>query len=88
MELKERINILIQAAELAQSGGALTLNDAVIVKQAIDTCQNGGDDLKNAVYTLIKISIQGQKKGIYTLRDAHFIFLATENIDTFFPKEN
>lgn len=37
MTQEEAIKILIQVANVAQSKGALSLEDAVVVKQAIDT---------------------------------------------------
>lgn len=39
MEEKDAINILIQVAVLAQTKGILTLDEAVVVKQSIDTLQ-------------------------------------------------
>lgn len=76
MELEERIDILSQAAELAQKNGALSLEEAVIAKQAIDICHKGGD-IDVALKALSRIADEGQKKGVYTLRDAHFIYLAS-----------
>ena len=81
MELQERINVLIQSAELAQKHGALTLNDAYYAKQAVDALRSN-TALKDAFEILIKIANIGQKNGVYTLRDAHFIYLATENYES------
>ena len=39
MELKQALQILSQLANLAQTKGILTLEDAVLVKQAKDTAQ-------------------------------------------------
>ena len=84
MELQERINILIQGAEIAQKNGALTLDDAYYAKQAVDALKNNVSH-KAAFDILIKIANTGQKKGVYTLRDAHLIYLATENIESAIP---
>lgn len=81
MELQERINVLIQSAELAQKRGALTLNDAYYAKQAVDALKSN-TALKDAFEILIKIAEIGQKNGVYTLRDAYFIHLATENYES------
>ena len=84
MELQERINILTQGAELAQKNGALTLDDAYYAKQAIDALKNNTSH-KAAIDILIKIVNTGQKKGVYTLRDAHLLYLALENIESVIP---
>lgn len=83
MELQERVSILVEAAQLAQKGGALTLDDAYIAKQAVDICKKGGD-LKLALDALTSIANIGQRKGVYTLRDAHFIYTAIDNLASFF----
>jgi len=81
MELDERIEILIQSAELAQRGGVLTFDDAVVVKHAIDVCKSKKGNVNEAIDTLIKLANVCQGRGVYTLRDAYYIYLATE------PKE-
>lgn len=86
MELNERLNILVQAAELAQKAGILTLDEASITKQAIDLVSTG-NGLKTASNVLVQIAIKGQKRGAYTLKDAYFIFLAIDGIDDLFPDE-
>ena len=82
MELQERINVLIQGAELAQKAGVLSLDDAYYAKQAIDALKNG-ISLKDAFEVLIQVITIGQKKGVYTLRDSHLLYLAVDNYETF-----
>lgn len=84
MDLQERINVLTQGAEIAQKNGALTLDEAYYAKQAIDALKNN-TMYKAAFDILIKTAITGQKKGAYSLRDAHVIYLASENIDSVIP---
>lgn len=84
MDLQERINVLTQGAELAQKNGALTLDEAYYAKQAIDALKNNTLH-KAALDILIKTAIIGQKKGVYSLKDAHVLYLASENIDSVIP---
>ena len=70
MELQERINVLIQGAELAQKAGVLSLDEAYYAKQAIDALKNG-ISLKDAFEVLIQVITIGEKKGVYGLRDSH-----------------
>lgn len=83
MDIQERIGILIQGTELAQKSGALTLDEAYYAKQAIDVLKQNALR-KDAFEILLKIATIGQKKGVYSLRDAHFLYLATENYETLF----
>ena len=85
MELQERISILTQGAELAQKAGILTLAEASLAKQAIDALNNNVSH-KSAFEILIKIALKGQKNGAYTLRDAYFLYLASENIESAVPQ--
>ena len=84
MDLKERINVLTQGAEIAQKNGILTLNEAYQAKLAIDALNNNTQH-KAAFDILIKIAVNGQKKGVYTLRDAYVLYLASENIESAIP---
>ena len=84
MELQERINVLIQGAELAQKNGVLTLDDAYYAKQAIDILKNDVT-AKPAYDILIKIANLAQKKGVFSLKDSYFIYLAIENIERVIP---
>lgn len=81
MEIEERISILTQGVELAQKAGALTLSEAYNAKIAIDVCNSQNGNVSEAIGILIGICEKGQRCGIYTLRDAHFIFLATYSED-------
>ena len=58
MELQERINVLIQGAEIAQKNGALTLDEAYYAKQAVDALKNNVSH-KAAIDILIKIASIG-----------------------------
>lgn len=89
MKLTERLNVLIQAATLSQKGGALTLEDAVNVKNAIDTISSGiiNQDYTKAINVLIEIAIASQKKGVYSLKDAHMIYLAIDGMENEFQNE-
>lgn len=84
MDLQERINVLQQGAEIAQKNGALTLDEAYYAKQAIDALKNNTAH-KAAFEILIKTAINAQKKGVYTLRDAYVLYLASENIESVIP---
>ena len=80
MELEERIDVIVQATELAQKTGALSLDDAVIAKQAVDALKEK-KDLKDAFVILSKVVALGQKRGAYTLRDAYFVYLALDGLE-------
>ena len=84
MNLTERLNVLIQAATISQKGGALTLDEAVKAKSAIDVISTGvlNQDYPLAINALIEIVVTSQKKGVYSLKDAYTIYLAVENIET------
>lgn len=83
MKLTERLNVLIQAATLSQKSGALTLDDAVKAKSAIDVISSGvlNQNFTSAINSLIEMSAASQKKGIYSLKDAYMIYLAIEGIE-------
>ena len=85
MDLQERINVLKQGAEIAQRNGVLTLDEAYLAKQALDALKNNVSH-KAAFDILIKVAINAQKKGVYTLKDAHYIYMASENIDSVIPE--
>lgn len=85
MDLQERINVLTQGTELAQKAGALTLDEAYLAKQAIDALKN--NTLYKAAFDILIRTVQGaQKKGVYTLRDAHVLYLASENYESVIPQ--
>ena len=79
MEVSEIINILKQAAELAQAGGALTIEEASVVTTAMDNLNNE-ENIKLALTVLLKVAEIAQKKGVYTLKDAYFIYLACDAV--------
>lgn len=80
MNLNDRISVLIQAAELSQKNGSLSLDEASIAKYAIDMIKKN-KSIKECVEALIKIAQIGQTKGAYTLKDAYYIYVAISNID-------
>jgi hypothetical protein len=79
MELKQRFEILTQGAQIAQKAGALSLDDAVVVKTAIDNI-NSNVNIEASADVLIKVAEMGQKAGAYTLKDAYLIFAAIDDL--------
>lgn len=77
MDLNERFNVLKQAAQIAQSKGVLTLDDAVYVKSAID---NINTNPEVAAQILIQILQTAQSKGAFSLKDAYIIYIAIDGI--------
>ena len=57
MELKTRLDVLIQVAKLAQKNGLLSLDDACVVKHPIDEVENN-TNLKENVDTFKKLMLQ------------------------------
>ena len=84
MKLSERLNVLVQAMTLSQKSGALTLDEAVKAKTAIDVISTGNlnQNYTSAINVLIEIAAASQKKGVYSLKDAHMVYLAVEGIET------
>lgn len=80
MDLNQRFNVLAQGVMVAQKNGNLSLDEAVEAKKRIETIQNG-DNLKESLHALINICEATQKKGSYTLEDAHILFMAIDGID-------
>lgn len=89
MKLIERLNVLIQATSLSQKSGTLTLDEAVKAKTAIDIISAGvlNQNYASAINTLIEIAVSSQKKGVYSLKDAHMVYLAVEGIEGEFKNE-
>jgi mannitol/fructose-specific phosphotransferase system IIA component (Ntr-type) len=89
MKLKERLNVLVQATTLSQKSGVLTLDEAVNAKNAIDLISTGvlNQNYITAINTLIEIAIASQKKGAYSLKDAHMVYLAIDGIENEFQNE-
>ncbi len=83
MRLSERLNTLIQSATMSQKNGALTLDDAVKVKTAIDVISSGtlNQNYVSAINILIENAILSQKKGIFSLKDSYMIYLAIDGIE-------
>ena len=83
MKFTDRLNVLIQATTVAQKGGALTLDEAVNAKSAIDVISAGtlNQNYPAAINMLIEIVVNSQKKGVYSLKDAHMIYLAIDGIE-------
>lgn len=86
MELNERFSVLIQGAQIAQSKGVLSLDDAVYVKNAIESIKRN-ENLDIAVKILVRTIESAQLKGCYTLRDAYVLFIASHEIENFIPKK-
>lgn len=80
MELKNRLDLLIQSAKLAQKNGILTLDDAVIVKSAIENIEKN-TNVKESVDILVKLAQVSQSKGVFTLKDAFYIYMAIDGIE-------
>lgn len=89
MKLTERLNVLIQATNLSQKSGILSLDEAVKAKTAIDVISSGEltQNFISAINILIEIAVTSQKKGVYSLKDAHMIFIAIDGIEGEFQTE-
>lgn len=85
MELQERINVLIQGAEIAQQKGALSLKEAYYAKIAVDALKNN-TSIKEALKILVNVAAVGQKAGAYKLNDAALLYQATDKIDELFQQ--
>ena len=84
MNLTERLNVLIQAANLSQKSGVFTLDEAFNAKSAINVISTGTltQDFTTAINVLIELAVSSQKKGAYSLKDAHMVYLAIEGIES------
>lgn len=80
MDLKGKLDILKQAANVAQSKGALSIDDAVYVKKAFE-CIDTNTNLDIAVKILTNVAHIAQSKGCYSLKDAYIIYIALESIE-------
>ena len=80
MDLNERFNILAQGVTAAQKAGVLTLEQAVTAKTSIDKIQKG-EEIKQNLVSLVTVCEAAQKAGVFTLADAHLVFMASENIE-------
>lgn len=79
MSIDERISLLIQTTELAQSNGLFTLDDAVVVKTTIENL-NKKINVEASLALLIKVAQLVQKKGLFDLKQAFHIYLAVNNL--------
>lgn len=86
MNLEERIGLLSQAATLAQQNGILSLDDAVVVKGALNNIEEK-KNIKNSIDLLVKITQIVQSKGIFSLKDAFYMYMAIDGIEELLPKE-
>ena len=80
MELKTRLDVLIQVAKLAQKNGLLSLDDACVVKHTIDEVENN-TNLKENVEVLSNVALLTQNSGKLSLKDAYYVYLALEDIN-------
>lgn len=89
MELNDILNVLTQAAELAQKGGILTLEEASVANNAIELLKSQNVvEIKQGANALVGIADIGQKRGAYTLKDAYIIYVAISSLtECFEPKE-
>ena len=71
------IKIIVQYIELAQQKGSYLLQEADLLKRAIDVVSGQSDhqiDLATSKNLLIQGVLKGQQKGAYTLSDAALLF--------------
>ena len=80
MSIKERLNILKQGVEIAQSKGALSLDDAVLAKQALVSAEKG-ENIDVVIHILVKMIQLAQSKGSYSLKDAYILYIAIDGIN-------
>lgn len=81
-EYKKNLEVLLRAAVLAQTKGALSLKDASLVHQSVKnlTSEKKFETLKEkeCIDTLVQASVLGQKGGAYSLDDANAVFHAVK----------
>ena len=86
-KLKEALNVLIQAVNIAQqNGGIKKLDTAVAVKQVLDDLSKNGitqERFNQCLVTLSNTAAEAYKTNCYSLRDAHYIYVATESVDKY-----
>ena len=91
MELKfrDRLNILKQGIQIAQSKGVFTLDDAVYIKSALDIFERPHkvDEANPAMNVILNAVQVAQTKGAYTLKDAYLIYIASNGIKDCFVCE-
>jgi hypothetical protein len=90
------VKILIKYTELAQQKGVFTLNEAGLLKRAIDVLSGGSDPEINdlvAKSLLVQAVHKGQRSGAYTLSDAALLdktvtFVSTQENNRTTPSKN
>jgi len=86
-KLKEALNVLVQAVNIAQqTGGIKKLETAVAVKQVLDDLSKNEitqERFNECLITLSNTAAEAYKTNCYSLRDAHYIYVATESVDEY-----
>jgi len=86
-KLKEALNVLVQAVNIAQqTGGIKKLETAVDVKQVLDDLSKSEitqERFNECLVTLSNTAAEAYKTNCYSLRDAHYIYVATESVDAY-----
>ena len=86
-KLKEALNVLIQAVNIAQqNGGIKKLDTAVAVKQVLDDLSKNEitqERFNQCLVTLSNTAAEAYKTNCYSLRDAHYIYVSTESVDKY-----
>lgn len=86
-KLKEALNVLVQAVNIAQqTGGIKKLETAVAVKQVLDDLSKNEitqERFNECLVTLSNTAAESYKTNCYSLRDAHYIYVATESVDEY-----
>lgn len=86
-KLKEALNVLVQAVNIAQqTGGIKKLETAVAVKQVLDDLSKNEitqERFNECLVTLSNTAAEAYKTNCYSLRDAHYIYVATESVDEY-----
>lgn len=83
MTFEERINVLIQGCEIGQKHGVYSLDDAVEIKNTIESIKQG-NDIGKSIESLVKFVSSAQQFGAYSLKDAYLIYSAIDGIDESF----
>lgn len=86
-KLKEALNVLVQAVNIAQqTGGIKKLETAVAVKQVLDDLSKNEitqERFNECLVTLSNTAAEAYKTNCYSLRDAHYIYVATTSVDEY-----
>lgn len=86
-KLQEALNIFVQAVNIAQqNGGIKKLETAVAVKQVLDDLSKNEitqERFNECLVTLSNTAAEAYKTNCYSLRDAHYIYVAMESVDEY-----